>query len=100
MNDKNLRLSADAPKEAINQRDRAVGEGRLSMDECEERSTEVMHATFGKDLAPVLKDIPAQKNADIKEFSRADIEKLRADGRKTRLGVALIASLVAVTAGP
>ena len=100
MNDKHLRLSDDDRNEAINQLARAVGEGRLSMDEFEERSTEVMHATFGKDLAPVLKDIPAQKNADIKEFSRADIEKLRADGRKTRLGVALIASLVALTAGP
>src|SRR5699024_1562820 len=51
-------------------------------------------------LVPVLRDIPAHRNTEIKEFSRTDIDKLRADGRKTRLGIALISSLVGITAGP
>ena len=100
MNNKHIRLSDDDRNEAINQLARAVGEGRLSMEEFEERSTDVMGATYGKDLVPVLRDIPAHRNTDIKEFSRADIDKLRADGRKTRLGIALISSLVGITAGP
>lgn len=100
MNDKDIRLSDNDRNDAINQLARAVGEGRLSMDEFEDRSNEVMHATLGKDLVPVLKDIPALRNEEIKEFSRADIDKLRADGRKTRAGIALISTLLGFSIGP
>lgn len=100
MNDKKIRLSDSDRNDAMNQLARAVGEGRLSMEEFEERSDDVMRATYGADLVPVLRDIPAQRNTDIKEFSRTDIERLRKDGQKTRLGIALITSLVGIAAGP
>ena len=100
MNNKEFRLSDSDRNDAMNQLARAVGEGRLSVEEFEERSDNVMSATYGRDLVPVLKDIPSVRNTEIKEFSRADIERLRKDGQKTRLGVALITSLAGIAAGP
>ena len=100
MNNKEIRLSDSERNDAMNQLARAVGEGRLSVEEFEQRSDDVMQARYGHDLLPVLRDIPEVRNQEIKEFSRADIERLRADGRKTRLGVALITSLVGLAAGP
>ena len=86
MNNKEFRLSDSDRNDAMNQLARAVGEGRLSVEEFEERSDNVMRATFGRDLVPVLKDIPSVRNTEIKEFSRSDIERLRKDGQKTPPG--------------
>lgn len=95
-----MRLSDLDRNAAMNQLARAVGEGRLSVSEFEDRTDDVMRATYGRDLVPVLQDIPTVRNTEIKEFSRADIKKLHADGKKTKLGVALITSLLGVAAGP
>src|SRR5699024_8778761 len=43
---------------------------------------------------------PALGMEEIKVFSRADIDELRADGRKTRAGIALISTLLGFSIGP
>ncbi|MDN6740753.1 MAG: DUF1707 domain-containing protein, partial [Corynebacterium casei] len=55
MNNKEIRLSDSERNDAMNQLARAVGEGRLSVEEFEQRSDDVMQARYGRDLLPVLR---------------------------------------------
>ena len=64
--DRTLRLSDSERNDALTDLARAVGEGRLSMDEFEERSDSVMQAVTQKDLAPIFSDIPATGSQEVK----------------------------------
>ncbi|MDY3127543.1 MAG: DUF1707 domain-containing protein [Corynebacterium sp.] len=95
-----LRLSDVERNDAMNQLARAVGEGRLTIEEFEERSDDIMAARFRRDLVPVFQDIPALPLGEVKEYSREEIERLRQRGRKPRLATALLTTLFAGVAAP
>ncbi|MDY5840814.1 MAG: DUF1707 domain-containing protein [Corynebacterium camporealensis] len=88
-----IRLSDAERNDAINDLARAVGEGRLSMDEFEERSDDIMRAQTKADLVPVFRDIPTQQTNEVKLYSQGDIERARQAGRKPRLTTALVGTL-------
>ncbi|WP_235923168.1 DUF1707 domain-containing protein [Corynebacterium lizhenjunii] len=88
-----LRLSDADRTDAMNQLARAVGEGRLSMAEFEERSDDIMRATTRRDLVPLFADIPAQSTTELKVYSQADVNRARAAGKKPRLATALTGTL-------
>lgn len=90
---KPIRLSDAERNDAINDLARAVGEGRLSMDEFEERSDDIMRAQTKADLVPVFRDIPTQQTNEVKLYSQGDIERARQAGRKPRLTTALVGTL-------
>lgn len=87
---KPIRLSDAERNDAINDLARAVGEGRLSMEEFEERSDDIMRAQTKADLIPVFHDIPSQQSNEVKLYSQGDIERAREAGRKPRLTTALV----------
>lgn len=90
---KPIRLSDAERNDAINDLARAVGEGRLSMDEFGERSDDIMRAQTKADLVPVFRDIPTQQTNEVKLYSQGDIERARQAGRKPRLTTALVGTL-------
>lgn len=93
-----FRLSDAERNDAINQLARAVGEGRLTIEEFEDRSDDVMNAETRRDLVPVFVDIPAQPiQTEVAAFTAGEIERAREAGRKPKLGVALLATLGAGT---
>ena len=64
-----MRLSDSERNDAINDLARAVGEGRLTMEEFEDRSDDVMRAHTHQDLVPVFQDIPARGSHEVKVYS-------------------------------
>ena len=81
-----MRLSDAEKTDAINDLARAVGEGRLSMEEFEERSDDVMRANTRRELVPLFADIPAV-------YSRGEVERAYQSSKKPRLATALIGSM-------
>ena len=88
-----MRLSDAEKTDAINDLARAVGEGRLSMEEFEERSDDVMRANTRRELVPLFADIPAVSSTEIKVYSRGEVERAYKAGKKPRLATALIGSM-------
>ncbi|MDO5032774.1 MAG: DUF1707 domain-containing protein [Corynebacterium sp.] len=93
-----MRLSDADRTDAINQLARAVGEGRLSMEEFEERSDDVMRATTRRELLPLFRDIPAPTTTEIKVYSQGEVERAYQASRKPRLAFTLTGS-IALTFG-
>lgn len=77
----------------MNQLARAVGEGRITMDEFEQRSNDIMRAATRRDLVPLFADIPARGTQELKVYSQGDLERARAAARKPRLATALIGTI-------
>lgn len=79
--------------DAMNQLARAVGEGRLSMAEFEDRSDDIIRAQTRGELLPVFQGIPVVPANELKAYSHADIERAYHQGRKPRLATALTGTL-------
>ncbi|QCB29339.1 DUF1707 SHOCT-like domain-containing protein [Corynebacterium endometrii] len=90
-----FRLSDSERNDAMNQLARAVGEGRLTIEEFEERSDDIMAATTRRELVPIFADIPAQASTEVKIYSQGDIDRARQAGAKPRLATALATTFVA-----
>lgn len=88
-----MRLSDAEKTDAINDLARAVGEGRLTMEEFEERSDDVMRATTRRELVPLFTDIPAVSATEIKIYSRGEVERAYKAGKKPRLATAMTGTI-------
>ena len=98
--DRALRLSDSERNDALTDLARAVGEGRLSMTEFEERSTSLMEAKTHKDLAPIFKDIPATASQEVKIYSQGDVDRAYNAAKKPRIATALTSSVALLVASP
>jgi len=98
---KDMRLSDAERNAAMSTLGRAFGEGRLSVDEYDERCQAITRAEFRRDLDPLFVDIPqyhGQSQEVDKLYSAQEIEAAYREGRKMRLGI-LGLSTVGVTIG-
>lgn len=98
--DRTLRLSDSERNDALTDLARAVGEGRLSMTEFEERSDSVMQAVTQKDLAPIFSDIPATGSQEVKIYSQGDVDRAYNAAKKPRIATALTSSVALLVASP
>lgn len=88
-----MRLSDAERTDAVNDLAQALGEGRLSMDEFEERTDAVMQAMTRRELADVFMDIPTKASSELKIYSQGDVARAYQATRKPRLATALVGSL-------
>lgn len=91
----NFRIGDAERMEAMDTLGRALGEGRLTMAEFDERCARVAKAQTHGDLAPILSDLPAtpapsaqtQTSPEMALYSQAEIMQARRAGKRTRAGV-------------
>ncbi|MGV0328574.1 DUF1707 SHOCT-like domain-containing protein [Corynebacterium guaraldiae] len=88
-----MRLSDAERTNAVNDLAQALGEGRLSMDEFEERTDAIMEATTRRELAAVFMDIPTKASTELKIYSQGEMERAYQSTRKPRLATAMVGSL-------
>ncbi|WP_246821769.1 DUF1707 domain-containing protein [Corynebacterium sp. HMSC062A03] len=88
-----MRLSDAERTDAVNDLAQALGEGRLTMDEFEERTDAVMQATTRRELADVFMDIPTKATSELKIYSQGEVARAYQSTRKPRLATALVGSL-------
>lgn len=77
----------------------ALGEGRLTMAEFDERCTAITAANFRTDLDAVFCDLPQtpqQVVAPVQQYSAQDIELARRNGKRTRLGIFGLSTIASV----
>ncbi len=91
--DNAARLSDEDRTAAMNQLAQAVGEGRLTVAEFEDRSDDIMRAQTRGELVPVFRDIPLMRTQELKVYSQGDINRARDAGKKPKLATALVGSL-------
>lgn len=86
-----LRLSDAERNDAMSALGRAFAEGRLSIDQYDERCQEVTRAEFRRDIDPLFHDLPqfqGQPSGDVsKLYSAQEIEAAYREGRKIRFGL-------------
>jgi len=92
----NYRISDAERIDAMDALGRALGEGRLNMDEFDQRCSQVAEAQYHDDLATVLRDLPpmAVERAVDKQvpneavlYSQAEIVQARRASKRMRAGV-------------
>ena len=88
-----MRLSDAERTNAVNDLAQALGEGRLSMDEFEERTDAIMEATTRRELAAVFMDIPTKASTELKIYSQGEVARAYQSTRKPRLATAMVGSL-------
>ena len=88
-----MRLSDAERTDAVNDLAQALGEGRLTMDEFEERTDAVMQATTRRELAEVFMDIPTKASTELKIYSRGEMERAYQSTKKPRLAAAMVGTL-------
>lgn len=88
-----MRLSDAERTDAVNDLAQALGEGRLTMDEFEERTDAVMQATTRRELAEVFMDIPTKASSELKIYSQGEVARAYQSTRKPRLATAMVGSL-------
>ena len=88
-----MRLSDAERTDAVNDLAQALGEGRLTMDEFEDRTDAVMQATTRRELADVFMDIPTKAISELKIYSQGEVARAYKSTRKPRLATALVGSL-------
>lgn len=88
-----MRLSDAERTDAVNDLAQALGEGRLTMDEFEERTDAVMQATTRRELAEVFMDIPTKASTELKIYSRGEMERAYQSTKKPRLATAMVGTL-------
>lgn len=97
-----VRLSDLDRSEAVARLSYALGEGRLDSEEFNRRCEEVGEATTHGDLVPLFHDLPdhqPQRPGEIEQtFTRSEIERARANGKNTRLGIFSLGSLASFAA--
>ena len=89
-----MRLSDAERTDAVNDLAQALGEGRLTMDEFEERTDAVMQASTRRELADVFMDIPTKASSELKIYSQGEVARAYQSTRKPRLATALVLSLI------
>ncbi|MDY5785547.1 DUF1707 domain-containing protein [Corynebacterium sp.] len=99
------RLSNTERNHAMSALSNALGEGRITMEEFDQRCTAIAQATFQSDLEPVFSDIPqcptpttavglvgpvpvpvSATGEDVQLYSSHEIVAARRDGQKMRAG--------------
>lgn len=90
-----VRLSDVDRSDAVARLSYALGEGRLDSDEFNRRCEQVEVATTRRDLVPLFLDLPEQQHQEVAEqtFTRSEIERARANGKNTRLGIFFLGSM-------
>lgn len=88
-----MRLSDAERTDAVNDLAQALGEGRLSLDEFEERTDAVMVASTRRELAAVFMDIPTKAGSELKVYSQGEVARAFESTRKPRLATAMVGSL-------
>lgn len=88
-----MRLSDAERTDAVNDLAQALGEGRLSLDEFEERTDAVMVASTRRELAEVFMDIPTKASTELKVYSQGEVARAFESTRKPRLATAMVGSL-------
>ena len=95
-----VRLSDLDRSEAIARLSYALGEGRLNSDEFNRRCDQVGTASTHRDLMPLFHDLPDQqptRPGEVEQtFTLSEIERARANGKNTRLGIFSLGSLVSI----
>ncbi|WP_236686095.1 DUF1707 SHOCT-like domain-containing protein [Corynebacterium testudinoris] len=86
-----VRLSDEERQSAMAALGRAFSEGRLSIDEYDERCQEIAGAQFHGELEPLFVDLPQHRQATSTAmstlYSAQEIETAYREGRRTRFGV-------------
>ena len=99
-----MRLSDADRDHAMNALGHALAEGRLQIDEFDDRCAAVAQAQYQRDLDQVFVDIPftqqATSGAVEKYYSESQVARAREAGKKPRLGTALLTSLAGMIAFP
>ncbi|WP_295629320.1 DUF1707 domain-containing protein [uncultured Corynebacterium sp.] len=91
--DANVRISDAEREAAMASLGRAFSEGRLTVDEYDERVQQVARAHTGSELIPLFDDLPASRRAGLpgqapaKLYAGEEIEAAFQHGKKTRLGL-------------
>lgn len=88
-----IRLSDTERADAMSALGNALGEGRLTMGEFDERCRLIAQAEVQADLEPVFSDIPqsprmpAEPEAPVQLYTPQELVAARRDGQKTRAGL-------------
>lgn len=91
--DANYRISDAEREAAMASLGRAFSEGRLTIDEYDERVRQVACAQTGTELLPLFDDLPASRKgglpgqAPAKLYAGEEIDAAYQSGKKTRLGL-------------
>ncbi len=102
--DANYRISDAEREAAMASLGRAFSEGRLTIDEYDDRVQRVACADTGADLVPLFDDLPPSRRAGVpgqapaKLYAGEEIDAAYQSGKKTRLGL-LGLTTVGTTAG-
>ena len=88
-----MRLSDAERTDAVNDLAQALGEGRLSLDEFEERTDAVMQASTRRELADIFMDIPTKASTELKIYSQGEMERAYQATKRPRLATAMVGSL-------
>jgi hypothetical protein len=76
----------------------AMGEGRLTLDEGEQRLTAVYQAVYRDDLAQLTADLPENGRYALAELPAAKLEAARDRRRKTAVIAAVVVAATALVA--
>lgn len=91
VNQPDMRLSDAERNAAMSALGRAFSEGRLTVDEYDQRCTEITRAEVRGDLEPLFRDIPQFQGRPGMEvdklYSAQEIEGAYREGRRVRLGL-------------
>ncbi|WP_231587502.1 DUF1707 SHOCT-like domain-containing protein [Corynebacterium comes] len=91
VNQPGMRLSDAERNAAMSTLGRAFSEGRLTVDEYDQRCGEIARAQVRGDLEPLFRDIPQFQGRPGMEvdklYSAQEIESAYREGRKTKLGL-------------
>ncbi|MBC3178238.1 DUF1707 domain-containing protein [Corynebacterium lujinxingii] len=91
----NFRIGDQERMDAMDVLGRALGEGRLNMDEFDDRCSRVAEAQTHNDLVPLLSDLPVGRQQGVVDkrvpddavlYSQAEIMNARRSGRRMRAG--------------
>ena len=88
-----IRLSDAERADAMSALGNALGEGRLTMDEFDDRCRRIAEAEFHADLEPIFGDIPqspqvpAEPEGPVQLYTPHELVAARRDGQKTRAGL-------------
>lgn len=104
-----LRLSDADRADALTRLSLAYGEGRLDIDEYDDRCEKVAKAATFKDLRPLFGDLPSissvgaevapTSSREVEVYTRGELEKARASGKNMRLGLFGLGSLASMAVG-
>lgn len=98
-----VRLSDEERSAAMESLGRAFAEGRLTMDEYDERCRQIGACQHRKDLAPVFHDLPQSVHNSASSgpmYSAQEIYEAYRSSKRTRLGIAGLTTVGTLAAAP